>query len=130
MTERKPILCLDFDGVLHSYASGWQGARLISDPPVAGAAGFLLQAVEVFEVAILSSRSHQEGGIEAMQAWLWGHLRGRMTGPEATAFVLDRVGFPEFKPAAFVTLDDRAVTFTGQWPAIAELQAFKPWWQK
>ena len=27
----KPILCLDFDGVLHSYTSGWRGAR-IPDP--------------------------------------------------------------------------------------------------
>jgi hypothetical protein len=65
-----------------------------------------------------------------MREWLWRQLRERMAEPEATAFVLDRVGFPECKPAAFVTLDDRAVTFTGQWPDIAELQAFKPWWQK
>lgn len=33
---RKPILCLDFDGVIHSYSSGWKGADVIPDPPVAG----------------------------------------------------------------------------------------------
>ena len=29
----KPILCLDFDGVVHSYTSGWKGADVIPDPP-------------------------------------------------------------------------------------------------
>jgi hypothetical protein len=29
MMMGKPILCLDFDGVLHSYSSGWKGADVI-----------------------------------------------------------------------------------------------------
>jgi len=67
LTGRKPILCLDFDGVCHSYTSGWRGAAVIPDPPVDGLWDFLFTAMAVFEVHIFSSRSNQSGGITAMQ---------------------------------------------------------------
>ena len=37
------------------------------------------------------------------------------------------ISFPESKPPALVTIDDRAVLFTGVWPDVAELRRFKPW---
>lgn len=30
-----PTVSFDFDGVIHSYRSGWKGAAVIPDPPVA-----------------------------------------------------------------------------------------------
>jgi hypothetical protein len=66
----KPILVLDFDGVIHSYTSGWKGAAVIPDPPVPGALEFIVGALDRFEVHILSSRSHQRGGRNAMKRWL------------------------------------------------------------
>ena len=69
----KPILCLDFDGVLHSYRSGWQGPRTIPDAPVPGAIEFLAEALEVFDVHIFSSRSKFWGGRKAMHKWIVIH---------------------------------------------------------
>lgn len=132
----KPILVLDFDGVLHSYVSGWKGAHFCPDPPVPGAMAFLVEAVKHFDVAILSSRSHQDGGIRAMQSWVdywldkeYGWDKGPGAVAEANA-VRNSVAYPKEKPAAFVTLDDRAITFTGEWPGMEALLAFKPWNKK
>jgi hypothetical protein len=116
-----PILCLDFDGVIHSYTSGWKGADVIPDDPVPGAIIFIRDAIDHFRVAIYSSRSGQSGGIEAMQSWLTKHW-----GYGNTAKLL-MIEWPTEKPPAFVTIDDRALTFTGVWPAIGELKSFKPW---
>lgn len=115
----KPILVLDFDGVLHSYTSGWRGAHIIPDPPVPGAIAFLKRALTDFDVQIYSSRSHQRGGINAMQDWLLHH--------SDDPSLVEAIGWPDAKPPAMVTLDDRALTFTGTWPAIETLKAFKPW---
>lgn len=115
----KPILCLDFDGVIHSYSSGWKGAAVIPDPPVAGAIEFIKEAIPHFDVQIYSSRSGQEGGINAMQEWLLQH--------SDDGLLVEAIGWPDAKPAAFITIDDRALTFDGTWPAIEALKGFKPW---
>jgi hypothetical protein len=117
------IICVDFDGVLHSYDSGWKGATLIPDPPVDGAIEFLRRASRHFNVNIYSSRSHYEGGIEAMKSWLAKY------GGDA---LVQELFFPKFKPPAKVTIDDRAITFNGpdDWPSIEELLEFEPWNKK
>ena len=134
----KPILCLDFDGVIHSYASGWKGPATISDPPVSGAFEFIERALEHFSVCIFSSRTGQyefdsglqkKEGVGAMREWCteWaikalGEVRGRG--------VMAMVIFPTQKPSAMVTIDDRAITFDGTWPDIDMLKNFKPWNKK
>jgi hypothetical protein len=129
--KRKPILCLDFDGVLHSYTSGWQGADVVSDPPVPDALQFIWDAQEHFTVAIHSSRSGQSGGIAAMKAWLFNVANAsRDEGPwcdDPHLGFVHQIEWPIQKPPAMVTLDDRAITFTGEWPRISDLVAFKPW---
>lgn len=143
----KPILCLDFDGVIHSYTSGWQGADVISDPPVEGALEFIVKALERFEVHILSSRSAYPHGRKAMQQYLIRHLSEAvreeevawwakakellphtyLTSSIAPAIVLDLIRWPTEKPPAFLTIDDRVIQFNGRWPSLDEIAAFKPW---
>lgn len=130
-TERKPILCLDFDGVIHSYTSGWKGIDVIQDPPVDGAIEFLWKAIEHFKVCIFSSRSASLDGINAMRQWLghWDKLywKEHPGVPQPRTGLVFVVQFPTTKPSAFVTLDDRAITFNGNWPSIEELKNFTPW---
>ncbi len=150
LMQRKPILCLDFDGVCHSYASGWKGAAIITDPAVPGLFDFLLEASRRFEIQVFSSRSLQAGGIAAMVSWfhkefsLWQPKDGVAVSRDCDGTwwmdfsPKDRnqdgervaVYFPKEKPAAFITIDDRALTFTGVWPDIEMLKNFKPWNKK
>lgn len=128
----KPILCLDFDGVVHSYTSGWKGARNIPDPPVPGALQFIADALDAgWDLVIHSSRARYFGGIRAMRRWLRVHAEAEgLWDQEKHSFMLPSlmdVRFTRWKPSAVVTLDDRALTFTGRWPALADLKAFKPW---
>ncbi len=122
----KPILSLDFDGVLHSYESGWKGADVIPDSPVSGAMKFLSDAVEQFDVWIYSSRSNQEGGIDAMTSWLKEHLI-EFCGVEKAHVIAVQIKMAIEKPPAFLTIDDRAIQFTGVWPDIEDMLNFRPW---
>jgi hypothetical protein len=122
----KPILCLDFDGVIHSYTSGWKGADKIPDPPVDGAIAFMLGALNHFDVVIFSSRSNQAGGLDAMRQWLKYHA-GAAWYESPAGPGLEDVRFVTEKPPAVVTLDDRALTFEGEWPELDALKTFQPW---
>jgi hypothetical protein len=122
----KPILCLDFDGVVHSYTSRWCGADIIPDPPVEGAIAFILAALHEFDVVIFSSRSNQPFGIGAMKDWLKEHS-GQAWYESPAGPGVESVRFVTEKPPALVTLDDRAITFTGTWPDVKSLRQFKPW---
>jgi len=131
--KSKPILCLDFDGVLHSYSSGWQGADVIADPPVDGAVDFIWSALDHFTVAIYSTRSESYTGRLAMKRWLIEQMREhwQRNGVEPVdADKINEIQWPSTKPPAFLTIDDRALTFDGTWPEVEALKAFKPWNKK
>lgn len=134
---RKPILCVDFDGVLHSYDSGWKGAGIVQDGPVPGAVEFLMKAIVQFEVHIYSSRSSSYEGVVAMRSALrnWIAEAGYPESlAQAMTFDSEKIDsalkFPTSKPSALVTIDDRAITFNGVFPSIESLLEFQPWNKK
>ncbi|HMM78123.1 MAG TPA: hypothetical protein PJ986_20665 [Gammaproteobacteria bacterium] len=133
---KNPIICVDFDGVIHSYTSGWQGVATIPDPPVPGAIEWLMAHLPVPDelgmappyegpvVQIYSSRSKSWFGRRAMKKWLIKYGL-------PPAYIGDGIlKFPVKKPAAFLTIDDRAICFSGQFPTAAEMLAFKPWYKR
>lgn len=122
---KNPILCLDFDGVIHSYTSGWQGKGVVADPPVDGAMFFIKEAVERFDLCIYSSRSRTITGRKAMQEWLKKELRKELGSDWYQVY--RSIKWPWFKPAALVTIDDRAIQFDGKFPEFSEIRNFKPW---
>jgi hypothetical protein len=115
-------ICLDFDGVVHSYISRWQGACHIPDPPVLGAIDFIRNSMACgICIGIYSTRNIEPGGIKAMCAW----LRENGLEEEFTA----KIDFPASKPnIATLFVDDRGYQFTGfNWPSYDYIKTFKPW---
>jgi hypothetical protein len=97
------VIAVDFDGVLHSYVSGWTG-HLPRDPAERGALEFIqwLAACGA-EIVVMSARAGAEGGKEAIRDWL------REQGfPELTV--------TDHKVIAAAYVDDRAVPYAaGNW---------------
>lgn len=112
--EEKWTVCLDFDGVIHSYKSGWQGIDVIPDPPVEGAKEAIAALrKEGKEVVVFSSRSKDPKGVKAIEDYLAKH------GIEVDQVVHD-------KPPAQVYVDDRGVPFSGSWvDTLKDIQNFE-----
>ena len=130
-----PVICIDFDGVLNSYKSGWKGATYIPDPPVDGAIEWMKNLLALtgndgsgpkypkFRIAIYSGRSRFIFGRRAMKKWLMKYGLSREE--------IKLIHFPLIKPVdLYLQIDDRAITFTGAFPTFEEIKNFKPWHTK
>lgn len=111
-------ICVDFDGVIHSYTSPWEHAEFIPDPPVDGAIEWLREMGRHFEVVIHTTRGRTADGAFAVKRWLHNH--GLEWGLAATVTAE--------KVAALIYLDDRAIRFDGtNFPTRSEVHAARPW---
>lgn len=119
----RQTIAVDFDGVIHSYASGWQGADVIPDPPVDGAIAWLNELAVVADVVILTTRAETDEGRRAVMEWLMFHgVDVELEHPLAVTNV---------KVPATVYLDDRAIRFRGVFPPIGRLlYSSHPWYKE
>lgn len=110
-------VCIDFDGVLHSYTSGWQGSTVINDPPVAGMPELTnkLKSMGV-QIIIMSARARYPSAAKAMSLWLKQH-----------GFAFDII--TKEKMPADVYIDDRAYRFDGRPSGILQFLDgdIRPW---
>jgi len=119
--KRKATIAVDFDGVIHSFKSGWQGHGKISDPPVEGAIEWLKILIHSDEVvpSIYSARSRKLLGNWRIKKWL---IKYGLTKRE-----VKQLKFWRCKPTDDFILDDRCRRFRGRFPPINEIMNFTPW---
>lgn len=112
-------VCFDFDGVIHSYVSGWKGVDCIPDPPVPGIREAIKDIRAVgYNVAVLSARCNSEDGLRAIEEYLKRH----------------KIEFDEVvskKPGAVVYIDDRAICFDGDpYTLLEKIRKFRTWQER
>lgn len=117
----KKTVVFDFDGVIHSYVSGWCGADNIPDPPVPGIGAALKEIHDAgYEIVVVSTRCASREGLEAIGEWLDLH---------DLDFYVDKVC--KEKPPAIVYIDDRAICFDGHPETLLDkINSFQPWNKK
>lgn len=112
----KKTVVFDFDGVIHSYTSGWVREDIIPDPPVSG----IKEAIDGmraagYEVIIVSTRCACYEGMVAIHEWL-------------RKYEISVDDVCKEKPPAICYIDDRAICFDGHPETLLEkVQNFKPW---
>lgn len=122
----KSIIAIDVDGPLHAYIA-WKGATVLDGGPVPGAMQAIRDYTEAgYEVHIVSSRLHQEGGMDATRQAICGWLLD-VFGEEKAGLIMRNVYFSIHRPPAILTIDDRAWLFRGRWPTVDEIRLFRPW---
>lgn len=114
----KKTVVFDFDGVIHSYTSGWKGVDAIPDPPVPGIKEAIDQIRKEYNVIIVSTRCGREEGMAAVNEWL-------------KKYGIEVDGLRKEKPPAVCYVDDRAICFDGDAETlINKIARFVPWYKK
>ncbi len=116
MKDYKPTVVFDFDGVIHSYRSGWKGPGVTPDPVVPGIAEVIEELREGgYLVVVVSTRCADPEGRAAVESYL-----------TVNGIIVD--GVMAEKPPALCYVDDRAILFTGNTEGLANrIKEFRTW---
>lgn len=130
MQKGKLIICVDFDGVIHDYMHGWRDGTIYGNV-TKGFFEWYYEARNSFNIVIYSSRSKTDASINAMREWIQNQEMKHLEQlyPDSKDFAGSQFEFANEKPPAWLTIDDRGLTFNGNWDdfAVKKLQDFKPW---
>lgn len=111
----KKTIVFDFDGVIHSYSSGWQGIDVIPDAPNADVKEVIERLrAEGYEVIVASTRCRELPGMTAILDYLNKHD-------------ISVDGIASEKPPALVYVDDRAVCYRPEIDLHKKIVNFQPW---
>ena len=114
----KPTICIDFDGVINSYKSGYgphYKVDHIPDGPVEGTKRAIEKLRHKFKVVVQSTRCADPDGKQAIIDWL-------------DFYDVEVDDVVAHKPPAVMYIDDRAIQFRGDWVAtLRSVEEFKHW---
>jgi hypothetical protein len=106
---QKPILCIDYEGTVCTK----------DEKPTEGFFTWAVEACRHFNLVIFTPQASTEEGLQSLEQWLqlhtiaWRHDQMERGTPIATAPLAFE--FAHEKLPAFLTIDDRSITFTGRW---------------
>jgi hypothetical protein len=114
--KKGDVIAVDFDGVIHGYSKGWQKG-IIYDAPVPGCKEALEQLRTAgYKIWVFSARQEEAGIKEYM---------------EKNDLPYDRIHMGRKPMQAALFIDDKAITFTGNWDqTLKDVENFLPWTKK
>lgn len=124
--KKKPIAAVDFDGVI--YSGPWAGSDAPLDPEkiVKGTREALTVLREKFNVVIFTCRAYT--GYTASGDFAKGHAHKVASFLRSNQIPFDTVTTFPGKISAAVYIDDKAVTFRGNWSStLRAVKNFRHW---